>query len=122
MDRSATSAPDRAAAVRTARRAALDLLLSTAAGDRGEPAATPAAGRTVFGMPVLRQPPHSRHAGGQPQTDAAADAHRRHRSPLPQTELEPSGAGPQDLSISAAGCVDRTAQPRLEHRYYPHSD
>src|ERR1035438_4741425 len=122
MDRPTTSASDRAAAVRTARRAALDLLLPTAAGDRGEPAAAPAAGRTVFGMPVLRQPPHGRHAGGQPQTDAAADAHRRHRGPLPQTELEPSGAGPRDLSIPATRRLDRPAQPRLEHRYYLHSD
>src|ERR1017187_3099225 len=122
MDRSATSAPDRAAAVRTARRAALDLLLPAAAGDGGEPSAAPAAVRSVFGMPVHRQPPHGRHAGGQPQAHPAADAHRRHRSPLPQTELEPSGAGPRDLSIPAAGCVDRPAQPSLEHRYYLHSD
>src|SRR5271157_6375941 len=122
MDRSTTSASDRAAAVRTARRAALDLLLPAAAGDRGEPAAAPAAGRTVFGMPVLRQPPDGRHAGGQPQTDAAAHAHRRHRSPLPQTEPEPSGAGPRDLSVSAARCFRQAAQPRLEYRYYLHSD
>src|SRR6478672_6833939 len=108
MDRSATSAPDRAAAVRPARRAALDLLLPAAAEERREPAAAAATGRTVFGMPVLRQPPDGRHAGGQPETYAAAHAHRRYRSSLPQTELEPPGARPRDLSVSATQCLRRT--------------
>src|ERR1039457_1329878 len=122
MDRTATSAPDCPTAVRTARSAALYLLLPAAAGERREPAAAPAAGRTVPGMPVLRQPPHGHHAGGQPQTHPAADAHRWHRSPLPQTDLESPGAGPRDLPIPAARRLDRTAQPGLEHRYYLHSD
>src|ERR1035441_1445000 len=72
MDRTATSAPDCPTAVRTARSAALYLLLPAAAGERREPAAAPAAGRTVPGMPVLRQPPHGHHAGGQPQTHPEA--------------------------------------------------
>src|SRR5271157_4108725 len=122
MDRSATSAPERPTAVRTARSGALQLLLPAAAGERREPAAAPAVGRTVPGVPVLRQPAHGHHAGGQPQTHPAADARRRHRSPLPQTELEPPGAGPRDLPVPAARRLDRTAQPGLEHRYYLHSD
>src|SRR5450759_5871590 len=117
MDRSTTSALERPTAVRTARSAALHLLLPAAAGERREPAVAPAAGRTVPGMPVFRQPPHGHHAGGQPQTHPAADAHRRHRGPLPQTELEPPGAGPRDLPVPAARRLDRTAQPGLEHRY-----
>src|ERR1700688_4980971 len=100
MDRSPTSAPDRSAAVRTAQRAALHLLLPAATGERGEPAFAPAARRVVPGLPVLRQPPHGRHAGGQPQTHPAAVTHRRPRSPLSQTELEPPGAGPRDLPVS----------------------
>ena len=122
MDRPATSPPDRAAAVRTARRAALDLLLPAAAGERGEPAPAPAAGRTVPGLPVLRQPPHGRHAEDQPQAHPAAHADSRHRSPLPQTELEPTGAGARDLPVPAVRRLDRTAQPGLEHRYHVHSD
>src|ERR1035438_7113232 len=121
MDRSATSAPERPTAVRTARSGALQLLLPTATGERREPAAAaPAVGRTVPGVPVLRQPTHGHHAGGQPQTHPATDAHRRHRSPLPQTELEPPGARSRDLPVPAARRLDRTASPGLEHRYYLH--
>src|SRR6202163_1011370 len=122
MDRSATSAPDRPPAVRTARGAALDLLLPAAAGERRKPEPAPAARRVVLGLPILRQPPDGRHAGSEPQTQPAADAHSRHPSPLSQTELEPSGAGPRDLSVPAARRFDRAAQPSLEHRYYLHSD
>src|ERR1700680_3946438 len=122
MDRSATSAPDRPPAVRTARGGALDLLLPAAAGERRKPEPAPAARRVVLGLPVLRQPPDGRHAGNEPQTQPAADAHSRHPSPLSQTELEPSGARPRDLSVPAARRFDRAAQPSLEHRYYLHSD
>src|ERR1700680_444927 len=122
MDRSATSAPDRPPAVRTARRAPPALLLPAAGGERREPEPAPAARRVVLGLPILRQPPDGRHAGSEPQTRPAADAHSRHPSPLSQTELEPSGAGPRDLSVPAARRFDRAAQPSLEHRYYLHSD
>src|SRR6185369_3953023 len=122
MDRSTTSAPDRPPAMRTARCTALGLLLPAAAGERRKPATATPARRTVFGIPVLRQPPDGGHAGGQPKTDAAAHAHRRHRSSLSQTELESSSARPRDLSVSAARCLRRAAQPRLEQRYYLHSD
>src|SRR6185436_16768910 len=122
MDRSTTSTPDRAAAVRTAGPAALDLLLPAAAGERGESASAAATRRAVSGLSVLRQPPHGRHAGGQPQTHPAADAPSRSRSSLSQTELEPPGAGPRDLSVPAAWRLDRAAQPGLEHRYYVRSD
>src|SRR3954468_2257771 len=122
MDRSPTCATDCPTAVRTARSAALDLLLPAAAGKRREPAPAPAARRVVSGLPVLRQPTNGCHAGGQPQTNPAADAHTRYRSPLSQTELEPSGARPPDLPVSATGRLDRAAQSGLEHRYYLHSD
>src|SRR5579872_2963210 len=122
MDRSATSAPDRAAAVRTARCAALDLLPPAAAGERGEPAPAAAAGRVVPGLPILRQPPHGLHAEGQPQAHPAADAYSGYRSSLSETELEPSGSRSRDLPLPAARCLDRAAQPRLEHRYYLYSD
>src|SRR5215471_15305997 len=122
MDRSPTSALECAAAVRTARRASLDLLSPAAAGERGEPAAAPAAGRAVPGLPILRQPSHGRHAGGQPQTHPAVDAHSGHRSSLPETELEPPGSRPRDLPVPAARRLHRTAQPSLEHRYYVPSD
>src|SRR6185437_5644916 len=56
------------------------------------------------------------------QAHPTADAHPGHRSPLSQTELEPPGAGSRGISLSAARCGDRAAQPRLEHRYYLPSD
>src|SRR6266699_116017 len=122
MDRSTTSAPECSAAMRAARCASLDLLSPAAAGERGEPASAPAARRAVPGLPVLRQPSHGRHAGGQPQTHPAADAHSGYRSALPETELEPPRSRSRDLSVPAARRLHRTAQPSLEHRYYLHSD
>ncbi len=122
MDRSRSPAPEHPTAVRTAGRAALDLLLPAAAGERGEPAAAPPARRAVPEAPVFRQPQDGRRAGGEPQAHPAADAHSGHRSALSQTELEPSGAGSPDLPVPAARRRDRTAQSRLEHRYYLHSD
>src|SRR5512135_1450292 len=122
MDRPATSAPHRAAAMRTAGGAALDLLLPATAGERGEPAPAPKTGRTVPPTAVFRQPSDGGHVGSQPQTHPATDAHSGHRSPLPEAELEPTGAGSRDLSVPAAGRLDRAAQPSLEHRYYLCSD
>ena len=43
--------------------------------------------------PVLRQPSHGRHAGGQPQTHPAADAHSGHRSSLPKPNLSRPAPG-----------------------------
>src|SRR6266566_9066219 len=122
MDRSTTSAPECSAAMRAARCASLDLLSPAAAGERGEPASAPAARRAVPGLPVLRQPSHGRHAGGQPQTHPAVDAHSGYRSALPETELEPPRSRSRDLPVPAARRLHRTAQPSLEHRYYLHSD
>src|SRR6476646_4820908 len=122
MDRSTTSAPECSAAVRTARRASLDLLSPAAAGERGEPASAPTARRVVHGLPILRQPSHGRHAGGQPQTHPAADAHSGHRSALPEAELEPPGSRSLDLPIPAARRLHRTAESSLEYRYHVHSD
>src|ERR1035438_325075 len=102
MDRSTTRAPEHWATVRNARAAAVHVLLRAPAGERREPAPAPAARRTVYGLPVLRQPPNGGHAGGKPQTHSAADAHSRHRSALSQTESEPSGTWPRDLSVPAA--------------------
>src|SRR5271169_6248956 len=113
MDRPATSAPDHPAAVRAGGSAALNLLLPAAAGERRKPALAAAARRTVLGLPVFRQPPHGLHAESQPQAHPAADAHCGYRSSLSQTELEPSGAGPRDLPVSAARGLNRAAQPGL---------
>jgi hypothetical protein len=122
MDRSTTSAPECSAAVRTARRASLDLLSPAAAGERGEPASAEAARRAVLGLPIFRQPSHGHHAGGQPQTHPAADAYSGHRSALPETEPEPPGSGSRNLPVPTARRVHRTAQSSLEHRYNVHSD
>src|SRR5215467_8466698 len=122
MDRPTTSVPNGGAAMRTAGGSALDLLLPAAAGERGEPAPAPKTGRTLSPASVLRQPPDGGHVGSQPQTHPATDAHSGHRSPLPKAELEPTGAGSRDLSVPAAGRLDRAAQPSLEHRYYLCSD
>src|SRR5215510_444376 len=122
MDRSTTSRSERAAAMRTAGVAALDLLLPAAAGECGEPSSAAQARRAVPGVPVLRQPSNGRHAGGQSQTDPAAHGDCGNRSSLSETELEPPSAGPRGLSVPVARCLDRAAQPGLEHRYYIHSD
>src|SRR5271168_406670 len=110
MDRSATHAPEHRTTVRTAGAATLHLLLPAAAGERREPAPAPAAGRVVYGASVFRQPPNGGHAGGEPQARTAADAHPWHRSSLSQTESEPSGARPRDLSVSVARRSDHSAQ------------
>src|SRR5450432_1290683 len=122
MDRSRIFAAQHSAAVRTAGSAALHLLLSAAAGDRGEPAPDAPVRRVVPEMPVLREPQDGLRVGHQSQTRATADADSGHRSPLSQTELEPPGTGSQDLPVSAARRGNPPAQPRLEHRYYLHSD
>src|SRR5574338_1366214 len=122
MDRSATSRSERAAAMRTAGVAALDLLLPAAPGERGEPASVAPTRRAVHGMPILRQPSHGSHAGGQSQADPATHADSGNRSSLSETKLEPAGAGPRGLSVPLARRIDRTAQPSLEHRYYVYSD
>src|SRR5579863_1774801 len=122
MDRSTTSAPECSAAVRTARRASLDLLSPAAAGERREPAVASATRPAVLGLPVFRQPSHGCHAEGQPQTHPAADAHSGHRSALSETEPEPPGSRSPDLPVPAPRGLDRTAQPSLEHRYYVPSD
>src|SRR6266404_6596713 len=122
MDRSRSSAPQHSTAVRTAGSAALNLLPPAAAGERGESKSAPPARPVVPEAPVLRQPQDGRRAGGEPQTHPAPDAHSGHRSSLPQTQLEPSGAGSPDLPVPAARRGNPPAQPRLEHRYYLHSD
>src|ERR1700733_11555179 len=122
MDRSQSSTPQHSTAVRTAGSAALDLLLPAAAGKRGEPASSPPTRPTVSEVPLLRQPQNGTRTGGEPQTHPTADAHSGHRGPVSQTELEPPGAGSRSVSVPAARRRDRTAQPRLEHRYYLHSD
>src|ERR1700735_4196500 len=122
MDRSHTPAPQHPTAVRVVGSAALDLLLPAVAGERGEPSTAPPTRPTVSEASVFRKPQNGRRVGGEPQTHPTADAHPGHRSPLSQTELEPSSAGSSDLPIPAARRGDREAQPRLEHRYYLPSD
>src|SRR5215475_9557662 len=118
MDRPTTSVPNGGAAMRTAGGTALDLLLPAAAGERGEPAPAPKTGRTLSPASVLGQPSDGCHAESQSQTHPATDAHPGYRSPLPEAELEPTGAGSRDLSVPAARRLDRAAQSSLEHRYY----
>src|SRR5437667_9520958 len=122
MDRSRPSAPQRSTAVRTAGRAALDLLLPAAAGKRGEPAPDAKAGPVVHEAPVFRQPQDGRRVRRGPPSCPAADAHFGNRSALPQTAPESPGSGPPDLSVPATRRSDRAAQPRLEDRYYLHSN
>src|SRR3984885_5370224 len=122
MDRSHTPASQHPTAVRTAGNGALDLLLPAAAGERGEPATAPPTRPTVSEASVFRKQKNGRGAGGEPQAHPTADAYPGHRSPLSQTELEPSGAGARGVSIPAARRRDRASQPRLEHRYYLPSD
>src|SRR5882724_5947621 len=118
MDRSRPSAPQRSTAVRTAGRAALDLLLPAAVGERGEPAAVARARRVVPEAAFLRQPQDGRQVRRGPPSRPAADADFGNRSSLPQTEPESTGSRPPDLPIPIARRCDRAPQPSLEHRYY----
>src|ERR1700733_16055551 len=122
MDRSHSPAPQHPTAVRTAGSAAFELLLPAAAGEPREPAAAPPPRPAVSEASVFRKPQNGRRVGGEPQAHPTADAHPGHRSPLSQTELEPSCAGSPDLPVPAARRGDPPAQPRLEHRYYLPSD
>src|SRR5258708_308471 len=122
MDRSHSSTPQHSTAMRTAGSAALDLLLPATAGKRGEPASASPARPTVSEVPVFRKPQDGRRVGSEPQAHSTADAHSGYRSPVSQTELEPSGAGSRGVSVPAARRRDRTSQSRLEHRYYLYSD
>src|ERR1700724_63515 len=118
MDRSHSSAPQHSTAVRTAGGAALDLLLPAAAGEHGEPAPAPPARPAVPEAAVFRKPQNGRRVGSEPQAHPTADAHPGYRSPLSETELEPSGARARSVPIPTARRENPQAQPRLEHRYY----
>ena len=76
----------------------------------------------ITAEPPLKEPSHGCHTEGQSQANPAAHADSGNRSSLSETELEPPGTRPRDLSILAARRLDRTAQPSLEHRYYVCSD
>src|ERR1700728_3740735 len=102
MDRSHASAAHHPTAVRTAGSAALDLVLSAAAGERGEPAPDAPTRPVVHEAPVFRQPEDGRRTGDQSQTGATADADAGHRSTLSKTQPEPPGAGSRNLSVPAA--------------------
>jgi putative transposase len=111
MDRSATSHSEYSAAVRVTRAAPLDLLLPAAARERGEPALAAAAGRTLPAVAVLRQSPHGRYLGRQPQAHPTADAYLGHRSSVSETQFEPSGAEPRSLSYLLRGvAIERPNQ------------
>ena len=122
MDRSSTSPLDGAAAMRTAERATLDVLLPAAAGECREFASAAEAGPIVLGLPVLRQPSEGRQIRSRAHTHSAVDAHSGDRGPLSETEPESSGARTRDLPVPAARHLDRAAQSSLEHRYYLPSD
>src|ERR1022692_2153211 len=122
MDRSQASASQYPTAVRTAGSASLDLLLPAATGERGEPASAPQTRPALPEASLLRQPQNGRRVGCEPQADPATDAHPGHRSPLSQTELEPSGARTRSVPVPVAGCRDRETKPRMEYRYHIHSD
>src|SRR5580704_2206852 len=98
MDRSRPSAAYRSTAVRTAGRAALDLLLRATAGKRGEPAPDAKAGPVVHEAPVFRQPQDGRRVRRGPPSRPSADAHFGNQSALSQTASESPGSGPPDLS------------------------
>src|SRR5262252_2159261 len=122
MDRSAISRSEHPAAMRAAGPAALDLLLSAAAGERRQPAFAAEARRVVSGAPVLRQPSHGRHVGSWAHAHPTTDADFGNRSPLSETQSEPSSSGARDLPVLAARRLGREAQPGLEHGYYVPSD
>ena len=58
----------------------------------------------------------------QPQAGAAADAADGDRGARAEAEHDEAGAGPQDLSLSAARPDDRPAEPGLGGRHHLHPD
>src|SRR5438067_13081031 len=122
MDRSCTSEPNHSTAMRTVGSAALELLLSAAAGERRKPASASSAGPVVSEAPVLRQPQNGFRAGSKPQENPAPDVYPGYRSPLSKTESKPAGAWSPNLSVLVARRGNPPTQPRLEHRYYLPSD
>src|SRR5437764_2720568 len=124
MDRTGTSATEHRATVWSAGPGPVQLLLPAAAGERRESAADAAHRRTLFGVPVLRQPPFrggafcGMGAALQSQAPAAAHAVDGDRSHVPQAQFKPSGAGSRDLSLSAARGGHQPAQSGMEQRYY----
>src|SRR3954453_2968212 len=122
MDRSCTPEPNHSTAMRTVGSAALELLLSAAAGERRKSASAPPAGPVVSEAPVLWQPQNGCRAGSKPQENPTPDAYPGHRSPLSKTESKPAGAWSPSLSVLVARRGNPPTQPRLEHRYYLPSD
>src|SRR5258706_237794 len=79
--------------------------------------------QALSGLPdVFRQPQNGGRVRSGPPSCPAVDADFGDRGSLPQTALELSGAGSPSVSVPAARCRHRKTQPRLEHRYYLHSD
>src|SRR5947209_9641289 len=118
MDRSCTPEPNHSTAMRTVGSAALELLLSAAAGERRKSGSAPPAGPVVSEAPVLWQPQNGCRAGSKPQENPTPDAYPGHRSPLSKTESKPAGAWSPNLSVLVERRGNPPAQPRMDHRYY----
>src|SRR5271168_3179880 len=95
MDRFHTFAPHRATAVRTAGCAALELLLSAAAGERGELAPATRARRVVPEAAVFRQPQNGCRVRSGPASCPAVNADFGDRSSLPKPRLSCPAPGHQ---------------------------
>src|ERR1700689_1022285 len=122
MERSLSSTPHPSTAMRIAGGAALNLLLPAATGKCGESPPAPRTRPAVPEVSVLRQPQDGRRTESEPQAHPTAHAPSGDRSSLSQTQLEPAGAGPPGLPVSATRRFDRAAPPSLEYRYYLYSD
>src|SRR5262249_25830554 len=105
----------------------LQLLLPTAAGERGESAPDATDRRALSGVSILRKPPagggiERRMGGGpEPQADSAADAADGPGGTVSKAPFEPSFARAPNLSVPVARRADRSRQPGLEQRYHLHS-
>src|SRR5438270_10723926 len=125
--RSRSPAFIRAATVRDARHRSLRRLSAAASGKRrGSDVAAPDR-RTVHALAVAGLPAYDRDAAGrgtgdQPQTCEAADALDGDRRPGAEAADHEAGPRARDVSVSAARCDGRAAEPGLGRRYHLHSD
>jgi len=105
---------------------ALDLVLSADPGGRRRVGSDAPDRRAPFGVPVLRLAPDGggfagRRPGGEPQTNATADAADGIGGDLSETQHQPATSGSQGVPLSVAGSDHRSAEPGVVrgHHIYP---
>jgi hypothetical protein len=114
------------AAMRIVWRVAVGSVLRSRSGDTRKSAFDATVGRAIHADAILRGPKDGLVAGraripSQSEAGAAVDASDGIGGDLYQTAAVASGAGAQDLPVSAAGFDDQSAGPGVVQRHHLHS-